>query len=87
MEENVIMNEVTEEVMTNVEVPEIQEGKGIGTIVVGIGLAAAAGVGAWLYKNRNKLEERKIKRLEKKGYIVVKSEDLNKNVEEVEPIE
>lgn len=87
MEENVIMNEVTEEVMTNVEVPEIQEGKGIGTIVIGLGLAAAAGVGAWLYKNRNKLEERKIKRLEKKGYIVVKSEDLNKNVEEVEPIE
>jgi hypothetical protein len=86
MEENVMMNEVTEDVMTVVEVPEVQEGNGLG-VVICLGVAAVAGVGAWLYKNREKFTTYRIKRWEKKGYVVVKAEDLKKDVEEVEPIE
>jgi hypothetical protein len=93
MDENAMTNKVTEvaeEIMTTTEVPEIQEGNGIGAMAIGLGLAAVAGVGTWLYKNREKITARRIKRWEKKGYVVLKAEDLNnavENVEEVEPIE
>lgn len=43
-------------------------------IVTVAGIAAAAAVGGWAYRNRKRLEKRKIerevKRLEKKGYTV-----------------
>lgn len=43
-------------------------------IVTVAGIAAAAAVGGWVYRNRKRIEKRKIerevKRLEKKGYTV-----------------
>lgn len=43
-------------------------------IVTVAGIAAAAAIGSWAYRNRKRLEKRKIereiKRLEKKGYVV-----------------
>lgn len=36
---------------------------------------AAAGVGALLFKNRHKFEERQIRKLEKKGYVIRKKDD------------
>ena len=43
-------------------------------IVTVAGIAAAAAIGSWAYRNRKRLEKRKIerevKRLEKKGYTV-----------------
>lgn len=43
-------------------------------IVTVAGIAAAAAIGSWAYRNRKRLEKRKIereiKRLEKRGYVV-----------------
>lgn len=54
-----------------------ESGDGVSLLVVGAVMIVAAGVGAigaLLYKNRAKLEERKIKRWEKKGYVIYKPE-------------
>ena len=71
-----------EELMTN-EVKDITEavvdectnsGNGIRKIVVAGTVVVVAGVGALVYKNRTKLDEMRIKKLEKKGYIVYRPE-------------
>lgn len=60
--------------------PEEESGNGIlGKILIGAGVLAAGGLAALAYKNRAKLEERRIKKLEKKGYTVIRPE-----IEEVE---
>lgn len=48
---------------------------------VGLVAAAAVGITAWFRKNRDKLTERQIAKLEKKGYIVSKSVPLDGVVE------
>lgn len=74
MEENKTMEM---EVMDNTEVmdtyePEETSGKGISVVAVGAVLAAI-GVGvAVVRKRKGKLDEWRIKRLEKKGYVVTK---------------
>lgn len=77
--EDIIMNEEIEEVInTEVETHEEPETGSDGSVVakVAIGLVAvgAAAVAAW--KNKDKLvawnDERKIKKLEKKGYVIQK---------------
>ena len=66
-------NDVIEEVEEEYVVPEIS-GKGIlGAIAIGLG-AVTVGAGALLYKNRAKLEERRINNLRKKGYVISKPE-------------
>ena len=71
--ENVGIEEV-EEVMDIV--PEENSSNGIiGKIAVGIGIAALAGIGVFVYKNKEKLRERRIAKLEKEGYMVTKLEE------------
>ena len=48
----------------------------IGKILVGvIGLTVAC-AGTLAYKNRDRLEKRRIEKLKKKGYVVYKSDDM-----------
>ena len=69
--------------------PEEESGNGIlGKILIGAGVLAAGGLAALVYKNRDKLEERRIKKLEKKGYTVIRpeqfvEEDFDDDFEEV----
>lgn len=73
-------NEIEEVVMDNEEYPETSGGGILGVLAL-VGVAAGGAIGGLIYKNRNKFEERKIKKLEKKGYIITKPEP----VEDVEP--
>ena len=81
---------------TDVEVYDLEpeeESSGIlGKILIGAGVLAAGGLAALVYKNRDKLEERRIKKLEKKGYTVIRpeqfvEEDFDEDFEEEESSE
>lgn len=73
MNEEIINTEVTD-----LEMCEDYEtsGSGLGKIVGGIALIAGAAVAGLAYKNKAKLEERKIEKLRKKGYVIYKEEDI-----------
>ena len=60
----------------------VESGGGLGKIVVGIGVVAAGALAALAYKNKAKLEERRIEKLRKKGYVVYK-EDEDDDLEEL----
>ena len=45
----------------------------LGKVLVGAGIVAA-GAAALIYKNRDKLEARRIRKLEAKGYVITKPE-------------
>lgn len=70
--ENEIMDEVMDENEEVRVIPEETANDGLVKIVVGVGLIVVAGVGALVYKNRGKLDEWRIKKLEKKGYRIYK---------------
>ena len=74
--------ETTEETNTeigNTNVDSENSGGGIlGKIVFGL-VAAGAAAGVALWKNRDKLEARRIKKLEKKGYIITKPSDKDES--------
>lgn len=80
--EEVKINE--NEIVEEEDVCEAQEDSGsgiLGKIVIGLGVAAAAGIGALVYKNRDKIEARRIARLEKKGYVITKPEADDEDLE------
>ncbi len=55
---------------------------GVGGVVplVGIALLAVGGaVGALIYKNRAKIEERRIEKLRKKGYVITKVDVIDED--------
>lgn len=55
---------------------------GVGGVVplVGIALLAVGGaVGALIYKNRSKIEERQIEKLRKKGYVITKVDVIDED--------
>lgn len=72
---------MNEEMVTieNAEVVEVYEeaekaGSGIiGKVILGL-VAVGIGAGALVYKNRDKIEERRIRKLEKKGYVISRPE-------------
>ena len=72
--EEIMNNEVMNETMEMAMEPVANTG-GFGKFVAGAVVVLAGVGGALLYKNRNKLEERRIKKLEKKGYIIRKIEN------------
>ena len=76
--------EVIENEDVEVEVYEEPEtsSRGIGRIILGAGALVIAGTAVLVHKNRRKLEERKIKKLEKKGYVIIRPE--NPEEEELE---
>lgn len=72
MENFELNNDVTMDAMeTMVTEPKSGIGKFIG---LGAAALAAIGVGALVVKSKGKLEEHNIKKLEKKGYTVIKPE-------------
>lgn len=82
--ENEIMEMQNEEVMEVYEEPEETTGNGLlGKIVAGA-VVVAIGAGALIYKNRNKLEERRIKKLEKKGYVIMTTDEYMDRLEVAE---
>lgn len=75
MDEEMILQETTEEINTEVEntyVDSENSGGGILGKVVFVLVAAGTAVGVALWKNKDKLEARRIKKLEKKGYVITK---------------
>lgn len=48
----------------------------VGKIVVGAVIVAVGAAAAFVYKNRAKIEERQIRKLEKKGYLISRPEDV-----------
>ena len=74
------------------DVNEETNNSGVQTLVIlGVGaLAIGAGVAAWLYTQRDKIEQKKVEKMRKKGYIVYKPEsieDVNSEEESVEHFE
>lgn len=80
-----------DEVMNNETVNEVAEvatevstGGNIGKIMIGVGITALAAVGAWAYKNRDRLEQKRVEKLRKKGYIILEpKEGQSENIEEM----
>ena len=87
MENEIIVEEgtdIVEQVAENCD--EIKKSGGvIGKIVFGVAVVVTAGT-VLLVKNRHKITEHQIRRLEKKGYVVTRpdeaSEDSDNNEEE-----
>ena len=96
MEENKVM-ETPEVIEENIELtepeiyemePEEESGIGLGKLVLGTALVAG-GIGALCYKFRGKIEERRVEKLKKKGYVVIEpvDEDIVIDAEDVDDIE
>lgn len=73
MNNNEVMIEETVDVCEN---SDTQNYGLIGKILVGVIGLTVAGAGALAYKNRDRLEKRRIEKLKKKGYVVYKSDDM-----------
>ena len=77
MEEN--RNENVNEIEEIEEVETAPEGSGVvevAAIIVGAVVTVGAGIGAIVYKNKDKIDEWRINRLRKKGYTIYKNEDV-----------
>ena len=81
MEENKVM-ETPEVIEENIELmepeiyemePEEESGIGLGKIAIGTALVVG-GIGLLCYKFRDKIDEHRVKKLEKKGYTVIQPE-------------
>lgn len=73
-----IKNENVNDIEEIEEVETAPEGSGVvevAAIVVGAVVAVGAGIGALVYKNRDKIDEWRINKLRKKGYVISKIED------------
>ena len=82
--ENEIMEMQNEEVVEVYEESEEKKGFGtIGKIALGIGILMGIG-GTIIYKNRDKFDERRARRLEKKGYVVYRPDEAQSDIAEVE---
>ena len=78
-----IRNENVNDIEEIEEIETATEGSGMvgaAAAIIGAVIAVGAGIGALIYKNRDKIDERRINILRKKGYTVYKDE----NVVEVE---
>ena len=87
-EETKVFDEITtEEVDTTIEAIEEESGGGLiamGAIAFG---ALIAGIAAFVCDRNGKLDERRIKKLEKKGYVVSKPEPVEEDVETEEVLD
>ena len=73
MENGIVENEETENEVVAYDEPCDSERKGGIAPLIGVALLTAGGiVGTLIYKNRAKLEERRIEKLRKKGYMITK---------------
>lgn len=71
-------NEETRELDLYEEYPETKgsAGKIAVGLVVAAGAAIAGGVAVWAHKTKDKREQKQIAKLEKKGYVIYKEEEL-----------
>lgn len=75
MNEELTMQET--EITDEVEIYETEKSGGGFLKVLGVGTAVVAGVVAALcYKNRDKIEAKRIEKLRKKGYVIYKAEEV-----------
>lgn len=80
-EQTKVIDEImTEEVDTTIEAIEEESGGSILGVLAVAAIAGATALGGWLLKKSGKIDEHRIKKLEKKGYVVTKPEPI----EEVE---
>lgn len=75
MEEIKNVNDIVEEIEEVNVTPEITGGN-LKKLAVGLGVGAVAVATAWVIKNKDKLDEWRIRKLEKKGYTVLKPEEV-----------
>ena len=85
MEPEVIENDI------DVLEPEVydeteESGISLGKLALGVGLVAG-GIGILCYKFKDKFEEHQVKKLKKKGYVVIKPEDEEDIFEDADCIE
>ena len=73
MEPEVIENNIDVSEPEVYDEPE-ESGIGLGKLALGVGLVAG-GIGILCYKFKGKFEEHQVKKLKKKGYVVIKPED------------
>ena len=76
---------------TDVLEPEVydepeESGISLGKLALGVGLVAG-GIGILCYKLKGKIEEHQVKKLKKKGYVVIKPEDEDDIFEDDDCIE
>lgn len=85
MEEIKNVTDIAEEIEEVGVTPEITGGN-LKKVAVGLGVGAVAVVTAWAIKNKDKLDEWRIRKLEKKGYTVIKPEpvEVEETSEEIE---
>lgn len=76
-EEMKTFEEIEETEVNEVYDEPIESGDGIlGKVLLGVGLLAAGGTAAWVL-TKNKREQHQIKKLEKKGYLISKPEEVD----------
>ena len=63
-----------------------ESGISLGKLALGVGLVAG-GIGILCYKFKDKFEEHQVKKLKKKGYVVIKPEDEEDIFEDTDSIE
>lgn len=85
MEEIKNANDIVEEIEEVNVAPEIAGGN-LKKVAVGLGVGAVAVITAWAIKNKGKLDEWRIRKLEKKGYTIIKPEtvEVEETSEEIE---
>ena len=85
MEEIKNVTDIAEEIEEVGVTPEIAGGN-LKKVAVGLGVGAVAVVTAWAIMNKDKLDEWRIRKLEKKGYTVIKPEtvEVEETSEEIE---
>ena len=63
-----------------------ESGISLGKLALGVGLVAG-GIGILCYKFKDKFEEHQVKKLKKKGYVVIKPEDEEDIFEDADCVE
>ena len=80
------INTTNEDGVDVIELEPEESGNGFaGKLVAILAVGAVGVIGGLLYKNREKLEQRQIKKLEKKGYVIYKSDEVE--VREIEDLD
>lgn len=51
-------------------------GGGLGKIMLAVGALGIAALGGIIYKNKDKIEARKVEKLRKKGYVIYKEDEV-----------
>lgn len=85
MEPEVIENNIDVSEPEVYDEPE-ESGIGLGKLALGVGLVAG-GIGFLCYKFKGKFEERQVKKLKDKGYVVIKPEDEDDIFEDADYVE